>query len=63
MLVTELTPTFSQCAAHPELIVFPAREPTLYPRFNERYCASVVEDANGLRFEFAHNPPREAPPA
>ncbi|MRG60382.1 hypothetical protein GE115_10975 [Agromyces sp. CFH 90414] len=36
------------------------REPKLYPRFNERYYASFVEDDNGIRFEFMHNPPREA---
>lgn len=34
------------------------REPKPYPRFNERYYASFVEDANGIRFEFAYNPPR-----
>jgi hypothetical protein len=36
------------------------RDPKLYPRFNERYYASFVEDANGLRIEFAYNPPRDA---
>ncbi|WP_173923020.1 VOC family protein [Agromyces sp. Marseille-P2726] len=35
------------------------REPKLYPRFNDRYYASFVEDDNGIRFEFMHNPPRE----
>jgi hypothetical protein len=35
------------------------REPKLYPRFNERYYASFVEDDNGIRIEFVHNPPRE----
>lgn len=34
------------------------REPKLYPRFNERYYASFVEDASGIRLEFVHNPPR-----
>lgn len=34
------------------------REPKLYPRFNERYYASFVEDDNGIRIEFMHNPPR-----
>lgn len=36
------------------------REPKTYPRFNERYYASFVEDDNGIRLEFMHNPPREA---
>ncbi|MEU1972051.1 VOC family protein [Microbacterium sp. NPDC019599] len=36
----------------------PVREPKLYPRFNERYYASFVEDDNGIRIEFMHNPPR-----
>jgi len=36
------------------------REPKLYPRFNDRYYASFVEDDNGIRFEFMCNPPREA---
>ena len=36
------------------------REPKLYPRFNERYYASFVEDASGIRLEFVHNPPRDA---
>ena len=36
------------------------REPKLYPRFNERYYASFVEDDNGIRIEFAYNPPRDA---
>ena len=35
------------------------REPKEYPRFTERYYASFVEDDNGIRFEFMHNPPRE----
>jgi len=35
------------------------RAPKLYPRFNDRYYASFVEDANGIRIEFMHNPPRE----
>jgi catechol 2,3-dioxygenase-like lactoylglutathione lyase family enzyme len=33
------------------------RDPKLYPRFNDRYYASFVEDANGIRIEFAYNPP------
>ncbi|WP_245346571.1 VOC family protein [Arthrobacter stackebrandtii] len=37
------------------------REPKLFPRFNERYYASFVEDASGIRVEFMHNPPRESP--
>ena len=36
------------------------REPKLYPRFNERYYASFVEEDNGIRFEFMYNPPRES---
>jgi len=36
------------------------REPKLYPRFNERYYASFVEDDNGIRLEFMHNPPRDS---
>lgn len=36
------------------------RDPKLYPRFNERYYASFVEDASGIRLEFVHNPPRDA---
>ncbi|MWB96988.1 VOC family protein [Agromyces seonyuensis] len=36
------------------------REPKVYPRFNERYYASFVEDDNGIRLEFMHNPPRES---
>ena len=36
------------------------RAPKLYPRFSERYYASFVEDDNGIRLEFMHNPPREA---
>jgi len=35
------------------------REPKEYPRFSERYYASFVEDASGIRIEFMHNPPRE----
>lgn len=34
------------------------RAPKLYPRFNERYYASFVEDPSGIRLEFMHNPPR-----
>jgi catechol 2,3-dioxygenase-like lactoylglutathione lyase family enzyme len=36
------------------------RAPKLFPRFNERYYASFVEDDNGIRFEFMYNPPRES---
>ncbi|GAA1806444.1 VOC family protein [Agromyces neolithicus] len=36
------------------------REPKVYPRFNDRYYASFVEDDNGIRLEFMHNPPRES---
>lgn len=32
------------------------REPKLYPRFNDRYYASFVEDDSGIRLEFMHNP-------
>ncbi|MGV1035280.1 MAG: VOC family protein [Microbacteriaceae bacterium] len=32
------------------------REPKLYPRFNENYYASFVEDANGIRIEFRYRP-------
>lgn len=35
------------------------REPKLYPRFNERYYASFVEDDNGIRLEFMYNPPKQ----
>ena len=35
------------------------RQPKLYPRFNDRYYASHVEDDNGIRLEFMYNPPRE----
>ncbi len=38
----------------------PVREPKVYPRFNDRYYASFVEDDNGIRIEFMHNPPRES---
>ncbi|QMU97258.1 hypothetical protein FVO59_08545 [Microbacterium esteraromaticum] len=34
------------------------REPKDYPRFSDRYYASFVEDANGIRLEIMHNPPR-----
>jgi catechol 2,3-dioxygenase-like lactoylglutathione lyase family enzyme len=36
------------------------RAPKPYPRFNERYYASFVEDPSGIRLEFMHNPPRAA---
>jgi catechol 2,3-dioxygenase-like lactoylglutathione lyase family enzyme len=32
------------------------REPKPYPRFNDRYYASFVEDENGIRLEFMYNP-------
>ncbi len=32
------------------------RDPKEYPRFAEHYYASFVEDDNGIRFEFMHNP-------
>jgi catechol 2,3-dioxygenase-like lactoylglutathione lyase family enzyme len=35
------------------------RDPKLYPRFNDRYYASFVEDDGGIRIEFMHNPPKE----
>lgn len=35
------------------------REPKEYPRYSERYYASFVEDADGIRIEFMHNSPRE----
>lgn len=35
------------------------RDPKPYPRFNDRYYASFVEDPDGIRLEFMHNPPRE----
>ena len=35
------------------------REPKLYPRFNDRYYASFVEDDNGIRLEFMYNSPRD----
>lgn len=38
----------------------PVRDPKTYPRFTDRYYASFVEDANGIRIEFMHNPPRDA---
>ncbi len=38
------------------------REPKPYPRFNDRYYASFLEDANGIRIEFMHNPPRDTTP-
>ncbi|WP_300267307.1 VOC family protein [Microbacterium sp.] len=36
------------------------RDPKLYPRFSDRYYASFVEDDNGVRLEFMHNPPPES---
>jgi catechol 2,3-dioxygenase-like lactoylglutathione lyase family enzyme len=37
------------------------RDPKEYPRFSDRYYASFVEDDNGIRIEFMHNPPGDAP--
>ena len=36
------------------------RDPKVFSRFSDRYYASFVEDDNGIRIEFVHNPPREA---
>ncbi|MER7797767.1 VOC family protein [Microbacterium sp. NPDC096154] len=36
------------------------RDPKEYPRFTDRYYASFVENADGIRIEFMHNPPRES---
>ena len=36
------------------------RDPKEYPRFTDRYYASFLEDDNGIRIEFMHNPPRQA---
>jgi len=36
------------------------RDPKIYERFNPRYYASFVEDDDGIRLEFMHNPPRDA---
>ncbi|MGR2751929.1 VOC family protein [Agromyces arachidis] len=36
------------------------RDPKPYPRFNDRYYASFVEDPDGIRLEFMFNPPRES---
>ncbi|MBS1897194.1 MAG: VOC family protein [Actinobacteria bacterium] len=35
------------------------RAPKVFARFSDRYYASFVEDDNGIRLEFVHNPPRE----
>ena len=35
-------------------------EPKLYPRYNDRYYASFVEEDNGIRFEFMFNPADES---
>lgn len=34
------------------------RDPKPYPRFNDRYYASFIEDDNGIRLEFMFNPPQ-----
>jgi len=36
------------------------RPPKEYPRFSDRYYASFLEDADGIRIELMHNPPRAA---
>lgn len=36
------------------------REPKIYERFSDTYYASFVEEDNGIRIEFMHNPPRDA---
>lgn len=36
------------------------RAPKEYPRFSDRYYASFVEDDDGIRIEFMHNPPAES---
>ncbi|MFS0852922.1 VOC family protein [Microbacterium sp. 179-I 3D4 NHS] len=36
------------------------RDPKEYPRYTDRYYASFVEDADGIRIEFMHNPPADA---
>jgi catechol 2,3-dioxygenase-like lactoylglutathione lyase family enzyme len=38
------------------------RAPKPYPRFSERYYACFVEDDNGIRLEFAFNPPTRSTP-
>jgi catechol 2,3-dioxygenase-like lactoylglutathione lyase family enzyme len=35
------------------------RDPKVFTRFSDRYYASFVEDDNGIRVEFMHNPPRQ----
>lgn len=35
------------------------RDPKEYPRFTDRYYASFLEDVDGIRIEFMHNPPRD----
>jgi len=35
------------------------RHPKVFTRFSDRYYAAFVEDDNGIRIEFVHNPPRE----
>lgn len=36
------------------------RDPKPYPRFSPHYYATFVEDADGIRIEFVHNPPKDA---
>lgn len=36
------------------------RDPKEYPRYTDRYYASFVEDADGIRIEFMYNPPRDS---
>jgi len=38
---------------------YAVRDPMLYPRFSDRYYASFLEDEDGIRIEFMHNPPRD----
>lgn len=35
------------------------RAPKVFTRFSDRYYASFVEDENGIRLEFVHNPPQD----
>ena len=39
----------------------PVRDPREYPRFTDRYYASFLESDDGIRIEFMHNPPKDAP--
>lgn len=35
----------------------PVRDPKEYPRFTPTYYASFLENSDGIRIEFMHNPP------